>query len=252
VHVWSAIVILDYRLRRSVFLAATAFLIALAGARTVAGGGQWGPWVPYGYYGVNDLPASIRIEAEPREAQVFVDGYYAGVVDDFDGASQRLRLAPGGATITLYLEGYRTEQRRLYLPPGVDQRVRLTMQRLAPGERSEPPMAPGDGNDVQAGDVARAGDQPPPADVPGREPSGERVLTASMRVGILALRIDPADVEVLIDGERWVGAAGQPLIEIRLAEGRHRLEVRRAGLTTYTQDVLIQRDQTLTLRIELR
>lgn len=243
--------ILDFRFHRFVVVVTTALLVAFVGARTMAGGGQGGPWVPYGYYGVNDLPASIRIEVEPREAQVFVDGYYAGVVDDFDGASQRLRLTPGGVTITLFLEGYRTEQQRLYLPPGVDQRVRLTMQRLAPGERSEPPMVPGDGGDAQAGDVVRADDRTPPADVPS-EPAGERVLTASMRAGMLALRIEPADVEVLIDGERWAGAAGQPLIEIRLAEGRHRVEVRRAGLTTYTQDVLIQRDQTLTLRIELR
>ncbi len=250
VPVWSAIVILIPRYRPSVSAVATALLVLFA--VPMAAGGQWGPWVPYGYYGVNDLPASLRIEAEPREARVFVDGYYAGVVDDFDSGSQRLRLAPGGATITLYLEGYRTEQRHLYLPPGVDQHMRLTMQRLAPGERSEPPMAPGDGGDVQGGDVARADAETPPADLPSSEPSGERVLTASMRAGILALRIEPADVEVLIDGERWAGAAGQPLIEIRLAEGRHRIEIRRAGLTTYTQDVLVQRDRTLTLNIELR
>jgi hypothetical protein len=37
----------------------------------------------------------LRLKIEPRNAQVFVDGYYAGVVDDFDGRFQKLELAPG-------------------------------------------------------------------------------------------------------------------------------------------------------------
>lgn len=43
------------------------------------------------------LPAygSVRISDAPREAEVYVDGYYAGVVDDFDGRFQRLNLEPG-------------------------------------------------------------------------------------------------------------------------------------------------------------
>ena len=53
---------------------------------------------PYGYYGYGwgyDPAASIRIQATPREAQVYVDGYFVGIVDDYDGFSQRLRLVPG-------------------------------------------------------------------------------------------------------------------------------------------------------------
>ena len=38
--------------------------------------------------------------------------YYAGIVDDFDGFFQRLTLPPGQHDITLYLEGYRTIDRR--------------------------------------------------------------------------------------------------------------------------------------------
>ena len=37
----------------------------------------------------------LRLKIEPRNAQVYVDGYYAGVVDDFDGHFQQLKLPPG-------------------------------------------------------------------------------------------------------------------------------------------------------------
>src|SRR5687768_206185 len=43
---------------------------------------------PYGYRW--DDRSELRIQATPRETQVYVDGYFVGVVDDFDGFAQRL------------------------------------------------------------------------------------------------------------------------------------------------------------------
>jgi len=37
----------------------------------------------------------VRIQGAPRDAQVYVDGTYAGVVDDYDGTFQRLEIEPG-------------------------------------------------------------------------------------------------------------------------------------------------------------
>ena len=37
----------------------------------------------------------VRLQVRPRGAAVYVDGYYAGVVDDFDGVFQRLTLVVG-------------------------------------------------------------------------------------------------------------------------------------------------------------
>jgi hypothetical protein len=48
----------------------------------------------------------LRIEASPRTAEVWVDGFYAGIVDDFDGAFQSLRLEPGPHQIELVAPGY--------------------------------------------------------------------------------------------------------------------------------------------------
>jgi hypothetical protein len=215
---------------------------------------QWGPWGPHGYpryYGIHDGAASLRIDAEPRDAQVFVDGYYAGIVDDFDGVFQRLRVQPGGRVITLYLEGYRTEEQRLYLRPGHDQRVRLTMRPLAAGGRADPPTPPREEDedaDQQQGGLL------PPRETDPRAPLPEErgIRPAQARFGTLALRVQPADAEVFVDGERWDGAAEQGMFSIALPEGRHRVEVRRGGLATYTEDVLIRRDRTMTLNVSLK
>jgi hypothetical protein len=48
----------------------------------------------------------VRLRIRPRHAQVFVDGYYAGLVDDFDGTFQQLRLEPGGHRIEVRLPGF--------------------------------------------------------------------------------------------------------------------------------------------------
>ena len=74
-------------------------------------GGYYDPYDPYGYggygggygpygggyssYSSRDDDGAVRIKVTPREASVYVDGYYVGHVDDFDGVFQRLHLAAG-------------------------------------------------------------------------------------------------------------------------------------------------------------
>ena len=71
---------------------------------------------PYGYgYRTYEPDASVRLEVKPKEAEVFVDGYYAGIVDDFDGTFQRLHVPPGEHEIELWLDGYRTVRQKVYL-----------------------------------------------------------------------------------------------------------------------------------------
>ena len=54
----------------------------------------------------------------PKEAELYMDGYYAGIVDDFDGVFQRLSIEPGEHEVTLYRDGFRTVHQRVYLTPG--------------------------------------------------------------------------------------------------------------------------------------
>jgi hypothetical protein len=62
-----------------------------------------------GYYVGNSREArglgSVQIKDAPRDAQVFADGYYAGTVDDFDGAFQHLDLEAGAHHIEIREQG---------------------------------------------------------------------------------------------------------------------------------------------------
>lgn len=62
---------------------------------------------PLGAYSVFDI-GELRLDVSPRHGQVFVDGYYAGIVDDFDGAFQAITLAPGAYRIEIVAPGYET------------------------------------------------------------------------------------------------------------------------------------------------
>jgi len=66
-------------------------------------------WQPQAYYyGANydyDL-GKLRLDMEPREAEVYIDGYYAGIVDEFDGQLQGLRLQAGTYRVQVALAGF--------------------------------------------------------------------------------------------------------------------------------------------------
>jgi len=55
------------------------------------------PLPPAGYMSMRPGVAygGVRIQGAPPDGRVFVDGYYVGVVDDFDGPFQHLNLEPG-------------------------------------------------------------------------------------------------------------------------------------------------------------
>ncbi len=112
-------------------------------------GGFYGPFSPYDwYYPYGPYwydPASIsdiRVKVDQKDAEVFLDGYYAGDVEQFDGAFQRLHVKPGGHVLTLYLDGYRTINRSVYVPPSGTVTIAGRMEALVPGETSTPPPAP--------------------------------------------------------------------------------------------------------------
>jgi hypothetical protein len=48
----------------------------------------------------------LKLKVKPRNAQVYVDGYFSGVVDDFDGIFQKLKLRAGAHRVELRAEGY--------------------------------------------------------------------------------------------------------------------------------------------------
>jgi hypothetical protein len=61
----------------------------------------------YGGGGYSQQPTgSIRLKVKPNTASVYVDGYFAGRVDDFDGVFQKLSIALGVHKIEISAPGY--------------------------------------------------------------------------------------------------------------------------------------------------
>ncbi len=86
-----------------------------------------GPWYPYAYgypygygYPYHGAAADIRTEITPKNAEVYVDGYFAGRANDFDGAFQALHVVPGGHAITVRLDGIPNPDRGRVRQAGFD------------------------------------------------------------------------------------------------------------------------------------
>jgi hypothetical protein len=211
------------------------------------------PWwhrtaYPYWYFPVFDSRAQLHLRVAPEpaeEAAVYVDGFYAGVVDDFNGVFQGLPLTPGGHGVTLYLEGYRTIRRNVYLSPGSTFDLRETMQPLPPGEVAEPPEV------VPPVPPPPAGTYRPPVTPPRSPLPPAAPATSSTGVGTLDLRVEPADIEVRIDGQPWLSADEGHFV-VQLSPGTHRLELRKTGTFMLATDVGISQGETNTLEFKLK
>jgi hypothetical protein len=89
------------------------------------GGYYGGPYYGSGYYGAGGFyprpgypVGHLRLRVTPRHAQVFVDGYYAGVVDDYDGIVQALALEDGPYHIELVAPGFQPLEFDVRIIPG--------------------------------------------------------------------------------------------------------------------------------------
>lgn len=88
------------------------------------GHGYWDPYYAGGGGGYSysqgryaDL-GSVRLRVKPTDAQVFVDGYFMGDIDSFDGVFQKLTLESGAHRIELRAEGYEPVQFEVMIVPG--------------------------------------------------------------------------------------------------------------------------------------
>jgi len=228
------------------------------------------PTYPYalgGYpYGQHVAPhdSALRLEVTPKEAEVYIDGYYAGVVDDFDGAFQRLRVAPGQHELALYREGYRTTHQTVNLSADSTFKVHFNMEKLAPGvvadprptpqqpppnvSQTPPPNQPGPPQGAPPGGRSgRRGPPPPPPPDQGAPRAG-----STSAYGTLAVRVQPGNAAITIDGDRWAGPEGQDRLLVELAEGTHHVQIERDGFESYSSDVTIRRGETTPLNVSLR
>ncbi len=202
---------------------------------------QWYPYPGFGYPpGIYSDPAvAIRLLVTPRDASVYVDGFAAGVVDDYDGVFQRLRLIPGPHEIVIYHPSHRTLRQSVYYSPGSTHTIRQALEPLPPGEAPEP--------------------QPQPRAMPAYPvmPPGQPGVSSGVRtpegtpMGTLALRVQPGDATVLVDGETWRGPQTQDRLVIQLGAGAHRVRIEKPGFQPFAVDVDVRPGETTSFNVSL-
>jgi len=218
------------------------------------GGGYYGP--SYGSGHASDAGA-VRLIVDPEDAKVYVDGYYAGEVDEFDGLMQRLTLAPGRHEILLKKDGYVSHRMKVYVEQNTTIKLRHDMEKgMGPdtledlaGERGlEEERRRAERSDEEAVPREREeGEEDQDAERSSRLPAPS--LEGSQTPGLLALRVTPEDASVYVDG-RFFGSARQTG-EIELSPGPHRVEIVRPGYRTIERDLVIEAGRTLTLGLAL-
>jgi hypothetical protein len=190
-----------------------------------------GPYVRSGRYSTS----ALRMRVKPVETEVYVNGYYAGIVDDFDGLFQRLYVPAGEHHVELRLDGHRSFRQDLYVGPGDTFDLVHQMEPLRPGEMSALPPSP----------------RAIPKEWTEPVPSGPDDQPASP-YGVLSIRAEPADAEILVDGEPWAVVEGQSEFVIHLPSGWHQLDIRKPGYQPFSTRVELSEGQTTRLNVQLQ
>jgi hypothetical protein len=92
----------------------------------------WAPYYgdpfgdPYGGYGYGGGSTSsygrgeqgnLKLKVKPRAAKVYVDGYFVGYVDQFDGSFQKLALNTGRHKVEVKADGFETAEFDVLINP---------------------------------------------------------------------------------------------------------------------------------------
>ena len=134
---------------------------------------------------------------------------------------------------------FRPLRERVYLSPYSTRKIAGKLERLAPGEPDE--------------GAPRPAPAPPPVPGQGIGLNDPNSPTGSIdaRSGLLAVRVQPGDAELIIDGDRWPGTPGDERVLIELSEGKHTVEIRKAGYRRFSTDVEVRPRQTTPLNVSL-
>jgi hypothetical protein len=197
---------------------------------------------PYRYrrYYVYDPTGAVRVLVDPPETKVFVDGYYAGTADDFDGIFQRLYLPPGRHELALKLSGYKSHRVMIYSARGQTIKLHHDMVRGEGDEAVEDLAGP-----VREGEEAirRA-----PEDDDREEPTGPASSRNATGLGTLRLNVSPKDASVYVDGEFWGTGIHE---DVKLPVGRHEISVVRPGFRSFERHVDIHAGDVTDLDVQM-
>jgi hypothetical protein len=91
------------------------------------GGGGGGYYQSRGYD-----TGSLRLKVAPRDAKVYVDGYFVGVVDSFDGVFQKLAVEAGTHRVEIRADGFEPAQFEIMVTPGETITYKGELKRITP------------------------------------------------------------------------------------------------------------------------
>ncbi len=209
------------------------------GSDTSSGGGQ----------------GALDLDVKPKKAEVYINGDYVGIADQYDGFPTYLWLQEGTYDLVIFKEGFETLQRQITIYPGVVSDVK---DRLVPGESVRPEdlfsAAPSSGAPVpyaeshsqpligygtETGTVPRVG-----PGVPGPAPE---------TIGRIHLLVQPGDAAVYLDGH-FLGTAEELLhltAGLMVQPGDHEIEVARPGYTPEKIQVSVPAGERATVELDL-
>jgi len=161
----------------------------------------------------------LDVDAKPNRAEVWVDGKYVAEARDLDGDPSYLWLKQGPHHVVVYHGGDKRFEEDVDVQVGMKTDLKV---RLEKGE-SEPPS---------------------------RRPAAEaRAEEQRVGPGEIRLRVKPDDASVYVD-DGFRGSS-QGMTSLRLAPGRHRVEVARPGFRTAERQVEVEAGRTVDLDIAL-
>jgi hypothetical protein len=134
--------------------------------------------------------------------------------------------------------------------------VQQAMEPLRTGDpeptRPVPSTPPRSSNGSAQGYPQGRGPQRPlPPSTRDRGESPDRAASPASEFGSIALRVQPDDATITIDGQRWERAQDQDRLEVRLGVGIHTVEIRKDGYRTYITDINVQPGETTPLNVSL-
>ena len=69
--------------------------------------------------------------------------------------------------------------------------------------------------------------------------------------GSLAIRVQPADAQILIDDEPWEASADGERLVVQVSAGTHRVEVRKDGFEGFSRSVTVRPGETAAVNVSL-
>jgi hypothetical protein len=196
-------------------------------------------------YGRVELTAGLRTRVEPKDAEVYVDGFFVGHVDNFDGIFQKLRLPAGRHQVAFWRDGFRTEFHNLYFEHDRTHTLDGRMVPLRKGQYGDPRPGRGRGYGPPPWAGGRGG--PGWNDRYDDGYPGNRV-----QFGTVSLNLPMLDAQIFVNGSRrtWQRRSGNRYL-LDLEPGRHRIEVRRAGYTPFWREVVVRPGATISIDVTL-